>query len=654
MSDWAVATNDWAVKDNIPKSTIPKKTGFDKLDADIMAGIKAIPSTAFNIAKALPGQVYASGKQLLTDPYRFGQNTLSGLASGGRGLLNVPENIRNYLVDAEILSQETPSLKIEQAYIPGIGNVDIPKEYDYRKQTGLLDMQKGDELPYALSQFAPNLFSGPAAGALWAVGQNENPITYGLLPTFTKGAGKLAKGAVELAKDIPLTPSGLVAKYHSGNISLKELADNMRAAEGTETPLGDVLKSPKLKKNFENQLANSNAGWEIDQTYKRINEQLQDKADNLLEDRLGKNAPPGDSNVYIKDALQQAQKDHTTIKNNLYNDVTNTALNEGFNLELPKFNEVISDNINNILESPMFLANPKLKTALNELIGAGNLPPTIKGAKFLASTLQTEANALKLPDASSRALKRLYQETADALREDVRTQINEKGSKKLQESFRNAEKYYADEFTQFLDKDLYRLLDEGKDGQTIINDIIKPGKKLDKYTLIEKVQEILPKEQKNILGYSYLKGAVDKNGILQPTLVKRLIKNLGNRQFEALFPDKATRQALLDFQKIHDMNSEAVSFLANPRTGARNTSAINSLKDFLSSLSTGGGIGGSIGGALGGPLGAFLGVTAGTLAKKGVSNATNKYMARILTDPNFRTKVATKIEKRKLKEGTKK
>lgn len=613
-----------------------KRQGFGAIAGDALSGaLEAIPA-AGHMLWNLPGQAYESTKQLFTDPKRAGQNILGGLASGGAGLLNAPGNTRDYLVERGILGEDFPSARLPE-------NI-MPQNYDYRQGVGLQDNQKGDELLYGLSQFAPNAFTGVAAPALWGIGQNENPVTAQLVPPTFKVGGKVIKHGGKILKDFDLTPSGLIAKYTKDNISLKELADNLRAAEGTETPLGDVLKSPKLKKKYENDLA-SKAGWDVEQTYLRINEQMQQKAESLLNERLGENAPPGDTNPFVKDLLTEAYKDHTEVKNNLYNEVTNTSHGENFNLELPRFYKSIAGDVTSLLESPMFLSDVKLVAAFNELLGVSGATPTIKGAKFFANKLESEANALKNPDPTSRSIKSLYNRVANAIREDVNNQIAQKGSKKLQEQYKIAEDYYKDEFVQFLDKDLYKILDESKDAQAIVREIIQPGESKDAYTLISKVQKILPENQKNLLGYSYLRQAIDKEGVLQPTKMNQLIKKLGNRQFEALFPDSSTRQALLDFSKLRNMNVEAANYLANPKTGARNQQMISDFMKYLPEA-----VGGGLGGTSGGTMGALLGVVATRVAR----TATDKYLAKILTDPNFRNKVGKKITKYKGKESNKK
>lgn len=627
-------------------------TGYKRIASDVVEGVKRVPSAIYGMAKELPVQLYESGKQVITDPKRAGQNILSGLGSGGSGLLNAPANIIDYLRDeAQVVPDWLQGTHTEN------------QNYDYRKGVGLLDQKKGDELLFGLSQFAPNVAPGamnPAAAmALQAIGQKENPVTAALIPGTIKGVGKAVPKAVKSIKNTDLTPSGIIAKYTKNNLSLSELAERMRASEGTNTPLGDVLKSPRLKKKFENELA-VEADWEVENTYRKINDQIQKKTNELINERLGSNAPDGDPNSFIKGLLEKAYKDNRTIKNNLYNSVNEAAKSEGLNLNLSEFENFAKENAKAISESPLLKSNADFRRQFNLLSGLQETTepvssaivstsgkpliskinsPSIRDANIISNDLyDTGRQMLKSPNAIDRQQGNLYLTLSKKLKNGIESSIEENGSPELKKQHLIAKNFYKDEFVQFLDNDLYKLLEEGKDPQTIVREIIKPGAENDKSSLIRKVQEILPDNQKNLLGYSYLRTALNKENVLQPSKVKSLIKVLGNRQFIDLFPDIEIRKALIDFTKLHDMNTEAASFLANPKTGARNVKALNKFRKFLVEA----GVGGAAGAAAMGTLGGFLGIPVAILTK----NLTNKYLAKILTEQGFREKVAKKIKER--------
>lgn len=214
----------------------PKSTGMQRIGEDVWKGVKAVPGAIGHMAINLPGQLYETGKQIITDPLRAGQNILSGLASGGSGLLNAPANIIDYLRD---------EAKVIPDWVQGTHTQN--QNYDYRKGVGLLDQQKGDELLYGLSQFAPNvapaLMSAPGAMALHAIGQKENPVTAALMPSAIKGGSKIAgkaliKGAEGISNVSPYVKNAFSGELPAKAQALEETAKSF----GIDTLAGDLTK----------------------------------------------------------------------------------------------------------------------------------------------------------------------------------------------------------------------------------------------------------------------------------------------------------------------------------------------------------------------------------------------------------------------------
>lgn len=230
-----------------------KKAGFEKVSSDVLSGIGAVPGALWDIGTSLPGQVIAGGKQLLTDPKRTGQNIIAGLGSGGAGLLNAPANVRDYLVDAEILPEKYPNLRLPE-------NI-LPKDYDYRRGAGLNEMQKGDELSYGLSQLAPTAFTGgvPSALALHAIGQKENPVTAALLPGAAKKAvkivGKTAETIVSPKKAIGFKEAEIIrqnsakdSKVIADKIAKEDLGNFQKTGSQMYTSLIEDTKAKGISK----------------------------------------------------------------------------------------------------------------------------------------------------------------------------------------------------------------------------------------------------------------------------------------------------------------------------------------------------------------------------------------------------------------------
>lgn len=650
---------------NLESQAPIKRKGLAGVATDIAKGAyNAIPA-GVEFAFNLPGDIYEAGKLAFTNPELAKRNVKAGSASAIGGLLSTPGNVVDYLREKELAPSWLEAMRPENVGLLG-------KDFDYRAAEGLGEPMRGEQFIYGGSQFVPNLAFGKLSPAAWASGQGENPVTAQLMPKVAhevvKPAISTIKKTASAAKNMDLTPSGQIAKYVKNNISLSELADNVRAAEGTNTPLGDIVKSPYLKKKFENELPYK-VPYETEQALKQINEQIQQKADKLMFDEIGKGLPDQDTNPMVKDVLRKAYEDNRKIKNNLYKEATQLALDENLQLDFNDFNKLVKDNMSAIEESPLLKNNSDFRKLFNKLAGLTteeniNIPektsaivnefgrpavieaasektlrPTITEANVIANDLyDTGQQMLRSPNAIDRQQGNLYVKLSNALRGDVDKSIQTKGSSALKEAAREAKAYYKDDFVQFLDKDLYRLLDETKDPNVIVRNIIKPSKKVDNSALIEKVQNVLPANQKGLLGYTYLRGAIDKNGILQPALLKQQINSLGVRQFEALFPDAKMRQAILDFTKLHNMNSEAASYLLNPKTGQRN---LGFIKELVSYIPEGLVAGGSA--ASGGIVGGLLGLVATKMAK----TASNKYMLQLLTSEEFRNKVGEKIKQRK-------
>jgi len=622
---------------NAPKRPEGRKGVPGLVEAGVTGAVRA-PKMAYDIAAGLLTGIGPTAKQAVTEPSRFGKNILAGLASGGAGLMRAPENIVNYLKEMEILP--------ESVQAPSVSPL-IPEDYDYRKAVGLEDVQKGDELAYGLSQFAPNLVLGPAAPAAWAAGQQQNIVEAALAPKVL-GLPKYAKER--------LTPSSQVMKHINKEVSFPELRENLRITQGSETPLGDVVKSPHLKKVFENKLAQEPEA-RIHETYERIGQDIAKRENNLLNNVIGEGAPKNvDPNPFIKDVLVKAQENSRAIKNNLYNEATKLADKEGLQLELKSFDKLVADNAEAINKSPLLKTNADFRKLYNKLAGIKTAEaiespivdqfgrpeisrierPSITDAKVIANDFYSDGQRMKYsPNAIDRSTGNLYLKLAKALREDVKENIIEKGSKELQEEFNTAEKFYQDDFVRFLDKDLYKLLSESKNPEVIVREIIKPGAANDRHVLIDKVQEILPENQKNLLGYSYFRQALNQEGILEPGKLDTYLKKLGPRQFKSLFPEESTRKALKDYSKLKRLNQEALSYLANPKTGARNTKFLG---DFYKNA------GNVFGALIGAKSGGALGMVLGSLAASKISGLRARYAARLLTDTAFREKVVNRIE----------
>jgi len=581
---------------------------------DIKSGASAVPGALWNMAKGLPNEVMGAGEQIFNDPGRVGKNALRGLYGLGQGVLNTPANIGDYLARKEVISPEYEGRIPRQNHPESFNQIlDNLSGITAPEQRHDLGSRHGDELIKGVTEFLPYMFGGELgqvgnlaraglrtgmAGA-HAVGQNENPIT-------AMGAFAPIEGAMQGLNKA--RPSTALSKF--GERASPEMLERARVAEGTKTPLGDVIKSPSLKKYFENELSGT------EPILTELGEHLTKKGEGLFQ-----GAHTGDANQLVESLMQKGYKKEGLAKNALYEDVTKQANKEGLLLELPNFSRFARQNKEAIAESPMLKNDAKFRKMVNQLSRLESVTtespgkttyPSLKTAKMTASQLYNEGERmLKSPAANDRALGGLYKKLGAKLKEDIKTNLKEKASPELQVMASEADKVYQNSFAKFLDKELYPYSSGSKDAQSIIHDIVKPGKAKDKYQLIEKAKQALPKDQQGALGMAYLQQAFDKQGAFSPGKLNQLLDGLGKRQFKALF-DKPMQRQLLDYQRLTKMNGEALNRMANPKTGARTNEKLNKIMTGLQGvggLAAGLHAGGTLGGILGGvglPLLSFI------------------------------------------------
>ena len=568
-----------------PEEERQSTKGWGAVGRDVKESVKNVYPELLEMVKNLPGQAYGASKQLLTDPARFGKNIGAGLGEGGHGLLSTPGNIRDYLSERGIVSEESPSFRLSEKV--------LPKEYNYPKGVGIEGEESGDELIRALSGSAPYVAAGEmgAFGTLgrmgtrslaqgsYQAGQNQNPLTAALM---VPGAEVPIRGALSARN---LKPTNLFR----GHLDPQELLSNVEAAEGTNTPLGRIIGSPSLSHAFENATKDVPfAGGE--QILSDVAGQVEGRGESIM-GQLGKKVGSQDPNELVKSLMDKAYKEQTKIKNDLYRPVSELAKSENFQVELPTFTILARNTSKFIEDSPLLKTDPAFRSAYNKMLGyvdpvieieskilgenkkpliSKTIRPSIAESKMVANRLESEGRRnLRSPLDSDRATGNLYINLAESLKNDINEGINTRGSPELKKAYRTAETNYSKNFSPFLDKEIYKYLGPEKDAQTIVNEIIKPGT-TDKYKEIQKVQKLLPKDQQNTLGFSYLSKAFDKEGKLNPKQLAQQVNRLGPRQFKALFPDETIRKQIINYGKLRGMNEEALSAMANPKTGWRN------------------------------------------------------------------------------------
>jgi hypothetical protein len=561
-----------------------KRTGFTGIGQDIGEGVRNVWPSIKDFASSLPSEVSGIGSQLKNDPERLGLNLLAGLSKGVEGFVNTPSNIAQYLSSRDIGKGEfqdlIKKLRIDES---GVGDLlGAPQSGDQLLQFGT------SFLPYArmggLSKGLPGLLKRAGAAGAYSAGQNENPVTGALTAALMEGG--LKAGA-------SLNP---VTRLR-GSLSADELAANLMASMGTNTPLGRVIESPTLSHTFENVTSQIPlTGSKLD----KISSQIQNEANRNLEITKPENMM-GDANFQLQKNLNKAFVENRKLKNNIYNERNDIANKEMFDLDLTNFNKMSSDLKEGIQGSAFYSIDPVFKRLFNKVSGLEKasdsvsqgkqkslgseqinqkgtiVSPTITESTTLARDLDEKGEKLlRSTSARDKAAGGLYKQLGQQLRDDINSSIENKGSDKLKEAHKRANKNYKENYLPFLDEDIQGTINKDN-AESLVAEIIKPSKTFDRSEHIKNINKLLDPDQAKLLGHHYLSRAVDEFGNVDPVKLSSLIEGLGNRQFEALFPEKNVRESLKRFSRLRGMNQEALSQMHNPKTGARNAKIIAGL-----------------------------------------------------------------------------
>ncbi|MEO6077577.1 MAG: hypothetical protein ABIP54_02210 [Candidatus Andersenbacteria bacterium] len=249
-----------------PEADSQETQGLEGVGEDIRSGIGNILPSAWGMLKQAPGELRGLSRQLKTpgQEMRPLQNLISGLAKGGHGILNTPANIGEYAARKGFIEPETAAKIPRQA------------EHDFQLAEG---EQAGDALVQGLSSFLPYAGLNPTAGlAAHAIGQNENPVTAGLMPTAFKTAGKIVKTAAKspakitkVAKDVyePFKKAKELEKNLS-ELKADKVASKERLAKSNEAASGAIKEyAPN-----EHATAKSNLAESLKSVSKEINADL--------------------------------------------------------------------------------------------------------------------------------------------------------------------------------------------------------------------------------------------------------------------------------------------------------------------------------------------------------------------------------------------
>jgi len=563
------------------------KSTLNSLPSDLVSSLINLPSHALNVAKQITDP---------SDMLRPILNVGGGVRKGLEGLANIPANVAGYLSSKDIgnklpegslasILKENPLDLIKKLRIPESGLEEsllgAPKQGDEELRA------LGSLLPYAkiggAAKGLEGLVKRSGSASAYATGQNQDPLKAALMTLIGEGT---IRGGTKGIKS--LDPANLF----KGHLSPEELKANLKAAQGTNTPLGRIIESPTLNTLFENVTSEVPFSG-ADTTLGKIKNQIKEEGSNII-DQTEPEGIQGDNNYALKKALTDAFYKNRQIKNDIYTERNQIADKELFTPDLTNFNKLASELKTGIKGSAFYKINPAFKSLFNKVSGIEKgsdmvsqgkpkqlandeltrkgiiVSPTITESTMLARDLDEKGGQLlKSTNSSDKAAGGLYKQLSKTLRNDVESSIENKGSQELKEAHEKANKNFIENYVPFLDEDIDKILKK-KDAQSLVAKIVKPSKKFDEYKTIEKINSLVSPEESKLLGNHYLKGSLDKFGRVKPKKLASLIENLGDRQFQALFPNKEVQMKLKNYSTLRNMNEKALNLMYNPQTGAKN------------------------------------------------------------------------------------
>lgn len=440
--------------------------------------------------------------------------------------------------------------------------------------------------------------------------------------------------------------SGRPANFLKGVLSKEQLQENLETAKDTSTALGDVLESRGIKRLYENVISKlpfSGASARMEKT----GAQVLQKADEITED-LYKNVSPFEANERMSEKLNSNYLKERKEKQRLYSDADKIARDNNITVSPDKFAKTAADYSEAIEDTNILKFEPSMRKAFSKLANykkGSNKDASLSEANILKGIFGHYAKVYaKSPDADKRMLSGVFNELRKDLSADINKSIQKSGNEELKSAYDAAEKNYRENFSKYLDKNIYKFIGGNADKDMLATTFLKTGKTADRANLAGSLSEVLKKDS-NLLTQSYFARAFDNEGKLNYGELARLVQKLGPKQLNAVVKNPSLRKNLQDYKKLYKMNTKAVNRVANPETGQQ-------LADFLvPAISTlGSGLaGGLFEGTKNNDLASAIEGTAAGLVLPGLIA---RPLTNLLTNENTRNKLVGKIIEGKPKFAT--
>jgi hypothetical protein len=425
----------------------------------------------------------------------------------------------------------------------------------------------------------------------------EHMIKSGAIGAAIPGAYAVGAKAIPAIKEA-LSPTSLISKFAKPGYSKEEILRNMEAAAGTETGVGSIIGSPGLQRAQENIISKipfTGSEGSVNRTGKIIF----DRGEKLINKYKG-NYDPSELTEKLEESLMGAQSREKSIKNALYENVNNMADQSGLQLTLPNFSNLARKHIKDIESSNILKFEPDVKSLLSKLniyknpvkteeitsniLSKEGLPiskgvestyPSLQESNILSSKLRYLSDQYRSSaNPGDRNAARILGDLSRAIKGDIRNEIKNTGNESLIKEFNNAEKNYAENFSNLLDKTVLQFTSGKKLPEDLVSTFLKTSKTSDKAEQLDKLLKVIPKEDHDMIRYAYLSRALQgEEGmkVVNPAKLKTLWNNLGDNQKKLLFPDKEQRKELDNYVRLVQMNPKAVHKMFNPMTGQMNS-----------------------------------------------------------------------------------
>jgi hypothetical protein len=528
--------------------------------------------------KQFPVMEFVSGKNQI-NPLDAIKSVLIGMGKAGQ---NINE------IGYELAGKESPVSSKK---------IDIRKTFKGNENPSMLE-----NLLEGAGQYSPIIASG-GLGILPEIGLGA---LYGSSQDTENRLGGALKGG--LGASLPLIGKGVSKTYNAlkpsnlfrGNLTEEQLLKNLELTKGTETGLGDVIGSPMLKRINENILTRIPFSGS-NEALQRTAGKIVDKSHSIMDKLLGNNNPE-EIEAILNNAVQKSYKDQKLNKNYLYKESNKLAEESNLNLPLKNFSNKAKEYISVIKDTNILKTDPEIKSILQKLniykspiqVNSPNKSiildkfgkninsegelnilkqPSLEEVNILKGKLgQISSDYLSSPNPQDRYIGKIFSDLNKSLKEDIKYSIKNSNNKKLIDSYEKAEKNYKENFSPFLDKQLYKFATGQSDPEMILSTFIKTGKTTDRSNLLNKLMKSLPEDKKGLIGHAYLQRALDENNIVNPLKLSTLLgkNSLGEKQFKTLFPDSSLRKELRDLVELTKKNTKGISLMQNPQTGQMN------------------------------------------------------------------------------------